>query len=273
MTTKIDNQPARGLERRVSSMVEFREPDPERRTAWVGFVTYNRVDDYGTVWAPGCFDESLVRKLPKMSWGHNWLDGIGRATDSRDGDGQKEALLQFSDFEAVPQAKRAWTQMRDGDIDEISFGFERVQGGTERLDPSDERVQPGGIYEGAVEIIHKATLYEISPVLVGAVPGTSVLSVRSKPEVREAVEALKEASENLSKLLAEVREEEPEEKPATSTTTTTTTVTEPAELEPGDPGEEDAPTPEEVAAEAQAIEELLTEALQAEALATKVLVS
>lgn len=265
MTTKIDSQPARGMERR-SFRLETRQVDEQERSAWVTAVVYDVVDDYGTVWQAGCFRESLENKLPKATWSHNWSDIIGRVTEYQDSDTRLDVKIQFSDFDAVPRAKQAWSQMKSGDVDEMSFGFERQEFAV---------IEEG---DGAERML-KARMYEVSPVLVGAVPDTAVLSVRSKPEIREAVEALKEASENLSKLLAETREEEPQEKPATSTTTITTVgdisevVVESQELEPGDLGKEEEPTPEEVKAEAQAIEQLLTEALEAEALAVKVLVS
>jgi HK97 family phage prohead protease len=142
------------------------------RQAEVICCTYNVVDDYGTIWLPGCWTESLNRKKPKSVWGHDWLDPIGQVVDFKDSAKNLRVTIQFSDFDAVPRARQAHRQMMDGDIDELSFGFELnewsfVEGGKD------------GIPEGAREKVTRATMYEVSPVLVGAVPGTKVLSVRS----------------------------------------------------------------------------------------------
>lgn len=142
------------------------------RQAEVVCCTYNTVDDYGSIWLPGCWTESLNRKLPKSVWAHDWADPIGQVVSFSDNTKQLRVTIQFSDFDAVPRARQAHRQMMDGDIDELSFGFELnewsfVEGGKD------------GVPEGAREKVTRATMYEVSPVLVGAVPGTKVLSVRS----------------------------------------------------------------------------------------------
>lgn len=147
--------------------------DGSARQAWATVCTYGKVDDYGSVWEPGCWKESLEAKLPKVTWGHDWLDLIGRVTDYRDSKETLDLELQFSDFDAVPRARQAWTQLRDGDIDEFSFGFERKEWTT--IDAEGE----SKALPGATERIVRATMFETSPVLRGAVPGTKVLSVRA----------------------------------------------------------------------------------------------
>lgn len=255
--SKIDSQPAKGLERRAFP-IEFRQVDEGERSAWATVVTYNRTDDYGSVWVAGCFSESLRRKLPKATWSHNWSDIIGRVTEYNDGPDRLDVKIQFSDFNDVPRARQAWSQMKSGDVDEMSFGFER-----QKVELVDEE------NSDAVERIIKARMYEVSPVLVGAVPDTAVLSVRdrlrtilSDEQIVGLRDLLTEEEATTAKPEGEGESQEPIR-------------------EPGDTGEEEEESPEEVQRLAQEeaqkekedLEALLTEALDAEALATKVFTS
>lgn len=265
---------AESRNRDTPSGVEFRSVKAEVRTVGeeverlfeAEVVPYDVIDDYGSVWRPGVFSRSLERKPPKVAFGHDWHEPIGLVIAHRESATGLEVRARLDEFDAVPKAKQAYAQLKSGTLDEFSFGFERV---TIEVPSEEQRAA------GAKEIITEARLYEISPVLAGAVPGTKLLSVRSKPEIREAVEALKEASENLTKLLAETREEEKPEEPKE------TPPVEPKELarEPGDSGEEvslkeaEEVIQEEVEQEKKDIESLLVEALEAEALAVKVLTS
>jgi uncharacterized protein len=159
--------------------IEFRAVDEAKREAEIRVCVYDVVDDYGTVWLPGCWRKGLEAKKPKGVWGHDWLDPIGRCLDYTDGDDNLRLLVKFSDFEAVPQARRAWTQLRDGDIDEFSFSFDRIR--WEMVAPDAELED---IPDGARELMHEAVMLEWSPVLIGAVPGTGVLAVRSSSKGR-----------------------------------------------------------------------------------------
>lgn len=130
------------------------------------------VDDYGSLWAPDTFDESLGRRLPTLCWAHDWGEPLGPAVDFRTGTDGPEVDFVFSDFDAVPSARRAHAQVGDGTIRDCSVGFWNVK----RRDPTDEeRVQ----YPGIREVIESADLDEVSLVLRGAVPGAKVVSVRS----------------------------------------------------------------------------------------------
>lgn len=139
---------------------------------------YNVADTYGTVWLPGCFADALREKLPKVVWGHDWHEPIGRVVDYRDSDEGLDVIVQLSDFEAVPRARQCWVQLRDGDLTDFSFGFERREWTMVARDESD---QYGELV--ATEFMQRAGLDEVSPVLVGAVPGTALLGVRDDQQV------------------------------------------------------------------------------------------
>jgi HK97 family phage prohead protease len=137
-------------------------------------IRYNVVDDYKTIWSPGTFSDSLKTRMPRIAWAHSWTDPIGVYKEVVADNSQHLDLLgKLSDFDAVPRARQAHAQMQDGTIDNFSVGFGRQEWTrVGDLDESDQRA-------GAMERMTKATLDEVSPVLVGAVPGTALLAVRS----------------------------------------------------------------------------------------------
>jgi HK97 family phage prohead protease len=147
------------------------------------------VDDYGSLWNPHAFDESLATRLPTLCWAHDWSEPLGPAVDYKLSDDGPSVRFTFSDFEAVPQARRAHAQVGDGTITDCSVGFWNVK----RRDPTDEEVEQ---YPGVTEVIEKADLDEVSLVLRGAVPGAKVLAVRSaKVAVDAAVELARRVQE------------------------------------------------------------------------------
>jgi hypothetical protein len=55
------------------------------RTIEARVVTYeSSADDYGTVWARGCFTETLNRRMPVLAWSHMWEEPIGIGVSWRD---------------------------------------------------------------------------------------------------------------------------------------------------------------------------------------------
>jgi HK97 family phage prohead protease len=130
------------------------------------------VDDYGTLWSADAFDESLATRLPTLCWAHDWSDPLGPGVDYEPSDDGPAIRFRFSDFEAVPQARRAHAQVLDGTIQDCSVGFWNA----ERRDPTDAERRD---HPGIREVITRAQLDEVSLVLRGAVPGAKVLAVRS----------------------------------------------------------------------------------------------
>jgi HK97 family phage prohead protease len=143
-------------------------------------ITPDVVDDYGSVWKPDTFDESLNQRLPVLGWAHDWSDPIGRGVEWSPSSKGPVIRFRFSDFGDVPQARRAWSQVKDGTISDVSVGFSRAPGGTRDPTQSESERMPG-----AKEIITRAGLDEVSLVLRGAVPGAKVLAVRSRSTIAE----------------------------------------------------------------------------------------
>jgi HK97 family phage prohead protease len=128
-------------------------------------VTYNAIDEYETIFDPGCFAESLRTRLPVFAWAHSWSEPIGRATRVVRDDTTALVLEFRLDLEgAVSRAQQAYEQLRSGTLGEFSVGF---------------RGQSSYLDDDGVKHFSKAKLDEVSVVLAGAVPGTELLSVRS----------------------------------------------------------------------------------------------
>lgn len=172
----------KGRKKRGSDMTrkrEFRQVNAEYRMdkgkdgrIIADVLNYDKLDDYGTTFAPQVFTESMDRRMPRICWGHDWADPLGQWVDKED-TRQKLRLVGDLDLDmirgtqtpAVPSAHRAYAQLKSGTIDEFSVGFIRLQ---------DERASSG---KGTR--ITKGLLDEVSPVLIGSVPGTKLISVRS----------------------------------------------------------------------------------------------
>lgn len=127
-------------------------------------MRYGIVDDYDTIFDPECFTASLEARMPRITWAHDWSDPLGRYVDYKDTPESLTLVGEFDDFDAVPRARQAYAQLASGTIDNFSVGFQRR---TVAVD-ADQRTH-----------FVEATLDEAALVLVGAVPGTKLLSLRS----------------------------------------------------------------------------------------------
>lgn len=151
-------------ETRTSRAANVTVPDDGSHTFEAVVMNYGVVDSYNTIFDAGVFTESLEKRMPKITWGHNWTDPIGRYVDYVDTDESLTLIGELDDPEAVPRSKQAYAQLRSGTIDAFSVGFER-----DRIAEDDE---------GRTHFV-KAGLDEAALVLAGAVPGTKLVSLRS----------------------------------------------------------------------------------------------
>lgn len=147
---------------------------------------FGNVDLVGDIIEKGAFAESLLKKLPKGVWSHNWDKPVAKTLEAREDDFGLYIKAQFN--LETQRGKEAFSDIKFGLIDEFSIGFNVLD---------DEWREDG------VRIIKKARLYEWSPVLVGANPDTKPLSVKSAEGQDE-----KETETPAEVIPAEVVEEE-----------------------------------------------------------------
>lgn len=167
-------------EHRALRSSEIRVPDDGSRTFEAVVMRYGVLDDYNTIFDAGCFAGSLKERLPRITWSHDWADVIGKYVDYRDDDEELTLIGQLDDFDAVPRARQAWSQLRSGTIDQFSVGFRATDTYTD--DEEYKHFRTAGLDEAAL-------------VLVGAVPGTKLVSVRSKSPSGTSI--LREVPEDL----------------------------------------------------------------------------
>jgi len=156
---------------------EIRAVSDADKTFELRIVAYGVVDSYGSVWDPGVFGDSLRTKLPPACWAHDWARVIGSIVEHDDRSDGQYGLVRMADQESVPDARMAYSLIKDGHIKDTSFGFKREEWGDKRSDGW----KPG--LDGELERMTRARLDEVSPVLVGAVPGARILSVRSEGRI------------------------------------------------------------------------------------------
>jgi phage head maturation protease len=140
-------------------------------------VSYNTLDDYMTVFAPGCATDSLNRRLPVFAASHSWdlRNTLGRGISWRDTLQGPEITMRLDLHDDVPLARQALIQIQSGTLTDISIGFSTPAGG-KRSPTASERAR----WPGVETIYTKIEIDECSLVLRGAVGGSQVLAVRSR---------------------------------------------------------------------------------------------
>ena len=168
------NVPTAGVR---DAMGEVRDLDEGKREALVS-IPWEVIDSYNSDFSRDCFDDYLGVRMPVVCWQHDKREPIGRAQSWQKGQRANEFVLRFSDFDAVPRARQAYTQMRDGDITDVSFYYDQAKA----------VAHPN--VRSAVRFT-KARMPEISPVTVGSIPGASVTGVRQAADVAGVAELVR----------------------------------------------------------------------------------
>ena len=145
-------------------------------------------DSVGDICAPGAFNSSLRRRTPRVVWGHDWNQPIGKvleiyevpASDSRlpkkmkqAGIGGLYARVQFN--LKSERGREAFASISFFGMDqEWSIGYKTLD----------------AVYDNArqANILKEVELYEVSPVLHGANQLTGTISIKSDAAVLDEVE-------------------------------------------------------------------------------------
>ena len=157
---------------------------------------FGNVDSANEIVEKGAFAESLANKMPKVVWSHNWDEPIGKVLVARED--EKGLYCKFQLVLDVQKAAEAYALLKAGATDEFSIGYS--------VDESNVDAQ-------GIRHLTKLTLYEVSPVMVGANPDTVLLSVKSA-EV-EGEPAAEEVVEPVTETVVEDPVIEPTEEPET----------------------------------------------------------
>jgi HK97 family phage prohead protease len=186
-----------GMYLRDALQGEFTDVDEGKRQVQVTFP-HDTVDTYKTTFGRDAFRSSFEARKPLMCWQHDLKDPIGHAISAQVTPRSNELVGQFSDFDAVQNSKRAFSQIQDGTITDFSFGFRQP------------KYENHPVHRG-VRNIREALMMEFSPVSIGSIPGAIATGLReedfmsehSVAEITELVKAgLIEAEEGKRMLAA-----------------------------------------------------------------------
>lgn len=138
--------------------------DEDKHVIEVKFASFGNVDSDGDLLVKGCFAKSINDRGPESStnrkiaflWQHDMRDPIGKILKIEEREDGAYATVQLSDFDAVPNAKRAYYQLQEGTLNQFSFGFNYIWDKVEYDEEKD------------AFIIMEVKLYEISVVTMGA---------------------------------------------------------------------------------------------------------
>lgn len=143
-------------------------------TLTVKYSDYTIIDDARDKMMRGCFDASIrqseksKRKIA-FCWQHDIKDPIGKIVDFFDDEAGAYVTVELSDFDSVPNAKRAWSQSLDETINQASFGYQYDWNSVNYVqnegDAKDGYFEVGNVY-----------LHEISLVTQGCNQMTEVVS-------------------------------------------------------------------------------------------------
>jgi len=142
-------------------------------------------DSVGDIIVPGAFDGSLKRRKPRVVWGHNWNEPIGKVLDIYEvppkdrrlpqkmfdaGVGGLFAKVQFN--LNAERGKEAFANVAFfGQEQEWSIGYKTIDAD---YDPTHQ-----------ANVLKEVELYEVSPVLHGANQLTGTLSVKENQDCGE----------------------------------------------------------------------------------------
>ena len=158
--------------------LEFKT-DSEGKVSAV-FSVFNNLDSDGDVVVPGAIKSGFKSGDVPMVWAHKWDMPIGKGQITSDGDKATFNGEFFMDTESSKEAYKIVKNM--GDMQQWSFGY--------RVNDS-ERGQFGDDEKDA-RFLKDLTVYEVSPVLVGANQDTYTMAIKSNTELLEELTGVEE---------------------------------------------------------------------------------
>lgn len=164
------------------------------------FSVFDKVDSDGDIVKAGSIKSGFKSGDVPMVWAHKWDMPIGKGQIEQDDD---KATFKGQFFMDTESGKEAYNLVKAmGELQQWSFGFkvDDSEYGKFKKDGSDE--------EEDVRFLKGLTVYEVSPVLVGANQETYTMAIKSNTEL------LEELSEEKAVMTTEsMNQPEPEEKP------------------------------------------------------------
>lgn len=167
---------------------------------------FGNVDSYGDIVEKGAFSDAVKAfntdgRYPKGIWAHDWALPIAKTLEMRED--ERGLYIKAKLILSVPEARKAYDLIKAGVITDFSFGYE---------------VNDGKVEKDGFRHLYKLTIYEWSPVLVGANNQAMILDAKTaqdsgiEEEEVEAHEATPETPVEVPPTTDTPPEETPEEK-------------------------------------------------------------
>lgn len=166
---------------------------------------FGNIDCYGDIVQKGAFEKCIKTyfpRYPKFIWSHNWEKVMGTVLEVKEDEHGLYFKAQFT--LSVQEAREKYELIKAGAITDISFGY---------------FVNDFSYNKDDNRLLKEVTIYEISPVLVGANEEAMITSVKSadnstdpgsddppKPDDTPLVDAVKELSKKIDDLTTLINE-------------------------------------------------------------------
>ena len=169
------------------------------------FSIFDKIDSDGDIVRAGSIKSGFKSGDVPMVWAHKWDMPIGKGQITQDDD---KATFKGQFFMDTESGKEAYNLVKAmGDLQQWSFGF--------KVDDSEYgKLKKDGEEEQDVRYLKGLTVYEVSPVLVGANQETYTMAIKSNTELLEDIADAKSVMTTESMNQPDPEEEEVEEAPA-----------------------------------------------------------
>ena len=146
------------------------------------FSLFNSIDSDGDVVMPGAVKSGFKNNQVPMVWSHKWDMPIGKGTIDQDDD---KAVFKGEFFMDTESGREAYNLVKNmGDMQQWSFGYK----------VNDSEYAKAKDKEGEdtnARYLKDLTVYEVSPVLVGANQDTYTLAIKSNTELLKEIADVK----------------------------------------------------------------------------------
>lgn len=139
------------------------------------FSLFNSLDSDGDVVVPGAVKSGFKNNQVPMVWSHKWDMPIGKGTIAQDDD---KAVFKGEFFMDTESGKEAYNLVKNmGDMQQWSFGYKVNDSEYAKADDNSTNAR----------YLKDLTVYEVSPVLVGANQDTYTLAIKSNTELLKEI--------------------------------------------------------------------------------------
>ena len=155
--------------------LELKE-DTEGKVSAV-FSVFNSLDSDGDIVLPGSIKSGFKSGSVPMVWAHKWDMPIGKGSIDSDGDKATFNGEFFMDTESGKEAYKIVKNMAD--MQQWSFGYRVNDAERGKIGEGDE--------EKDARFLKDLTVFEVSPVLVGANQDTYTMAIKSNEELLKQI--------------------------------------------------------------------------------------